>query len=139
MLRHYTDLSTNHQLGSHFFRFLGVHCEHLENSIKHLWVEQAPCKMNIFCLTGHSHQKWPTNLCCMIERPRAFDFCFKASVCELLGDEYSINWLLSARMAPIRYSDGHHNLSSFPHLVNLLPASLACPPPAHPPQLMGAM
>ena len=35
--------------------------------------------------------------------------------------------------APIRDSDGHHNLSSFPHLVNLLPASLACPPPAHPP------
>ena len=29
-----------------------------------------------------------------------------------------------------RDSDGHHNLSSFPHL---LPASLARPPPAHPP------
>ena len=25
-------------------------------------------------------------------------FCFKASVCELLGDEYLISWLLSARM-----------------------------------------
>ena len=52
----------------------------------------------LVCLTGHSHQKWPTNLCCMTERPSVFDFCFKASLCELLGDEYLISWLLSARM-----------------------------------------
>ena len=65
----------------------------LENSIKRSWVEQA-----LQNLTGHSHQKWPTNLCCMTERPRVFAFCFKASVCELLGDEYLISWSLSARM-----------------------------------------
>ena len=40
------------------------------------------------------------HLGCMteLERPRAFNFCFKASLCELLGDEYLISWLLSARM-----------------------------------------
>ena len=72
--------------------------EHLENSIKCLWVEQALQNEHFFCLTGHSHQKWPANLCCMTKRTRPFGFCFKASVYELLGDKYSISWLLSARM-----------------------------------------
>ena len=34
-------LSRNHQLGSHFLSMLFADSEHLENSIKHLWVEQA--------------------------------------------------------------------------------------------------
>ena len=90
--------------------------------------------MNIFCLTGHSHQKWPTNLCCMTERPRAFAFCFKASVCELLGDEYLISWLISARMhlsgtaMDITISPLSH--TSLTYCPLRLPA---CPPPTHPP------
>ena len=89
--------------------------------------------MNIFCLTGHSHQKWPTNLCCMTERPRVFAFCFKASVYELLGDEYLISWLLSARMhlsgtaMDITISPLSHTWLTYCPLC--LPAR---PPPTHP-------
>ena len=131
-------LSTNHQLGSHFFRFLGVHrcCLQTVNiqrtpSSAHGW--SKPCKMNIFCLIGHSHQKWPTNLCCMTERPRAFNFCFKASVCELLGDEYSISWLLSARMH-LSGTAIHITISPLSHTqLTYCPLRLpAHPPPTHP-------
>ena len=107
-------------------------CEHLENSIKRSWVEQA-LQNEHFCLTGHSHQKWPTNLCCMTERPRVFAFYFKASVCELLGDEYLISWLLSARMhlsgtaMDITISPLSHTWLTY--CLLRLPAR---PPPTHP-------
>ena len=93
----------------------------------------SPAKWTLFCLTGHSHQKWPTNLCCMTERPSAFAFCFKASVCELLGDEYLISWLLSARMhlsrtaMDITTSPPSHTWLTYCPLR--LPAR---PPPTHP-------
>ena len=88
-------MARNHQVGSHFFRFLGVQdSEHLENSIKCSWVEQALQNEHFL----FNRPLPPTNLCCMTKRPKPFGFCFKASVYELLGDEYLISWLLSARM-----------------------------------------
>ena len=89
--------------------------------------------LSFFRLTGHSHQKWPTNLCCMTERPRVFAFCSKASVCELLGDEYLISWSLSARMhlsgtaMDITISPLSHTWLTYCPLR--LPAR---PPPTHP-------
>ena len=106
--------------------------EHLENSIKCSWVEQA-LQNEHFCLTGHSHQKWPTNLCYMTKRTRPFGFCFKASVCELLGDEHLISWLLSARMhvsgtvMDITISPLSH--TSLTYCPLCLPVR---PPPTHP-------
>ena len=93
---------------------------------------------SFFCLTGHSHQKWPTNLCCMTERPRAFAFCFKASVCELLGDEYLISWSLSARMH-LSGTAMDITISPLSHtwLTYCLLRLPACPCP--PTRLMGAM
>ena len=68
--------------------------EHLENSIKRSWVEQAlqnerfvfnrplpPEMANQFMLHGKENED--------------IRFRFKASVCELLGDEYLISLLLS--------------------------------------------
>ena len=88
--------------------------------------------MNIFCLTGHSHQKWQTNLCCMTKRMKPFGFCFKASVCELLGDEYLISWLLLARMH-VSGTAMHITISPFSHTsFTYCPLCLpAHPPPTH--------
>ena len=78
-------------------------------------------------------QKWPTNLCCMTERPRVFAFCFKTSVCELLGDEYLISWLLSARMH-LSGTAMDITISPFSHTwLTYCPLRLpAHPPPTHP-------
>ena len=107
-------------------------CEHLENSIKHSWVEQA-LQNEHFLFDRPLPPKMATNLCCMTERPSAFAFCFKASVCELLGDKYSISWLLSARMhlsgtaMDITISPLSHTWLTYCPLR--LPAH---PPPTHP-------
>ena len=89
--------------------------------------------MNIFCLTGHSHQKWPTNLCCMTERLSVLDFCFEASLCELLGDEYLISWLLLARMH-VSGTAMHTTISPLSHTsLTYCPLRLpARPLPTHP-------
>ena len=106
--------------------------EHLENSIKRSWVEQALQNEHFFCLTGHSHQKWPTNLCCMTKRTKPFSFCFKASVCELLGDEYLISWLLLARMH-VSGTAMHITISPLSHTsFTYCPLRLPARPP-HPP------
>ena len=106
--------------------------EHLENSIKHLWVEQA-LQNEHFLFNRPLPPKMANNLCCMTKRmsSRPFSFCFKASVCELLGDEYLISWLLSARMH-VSETVMHITISLSHTSLTYCPLRLpARPPPTH--------
>ena len=46
----------------------------------------------------HAHQKMSDYFMLHWKEPRAFGFCIKVSVCELLWGEYLIRWHISARM-----------------------------------------
>ena len=104
-------------------------CEHLENSIKRSWVEQA-LQINIFLFDRPLPPKMANQF---MLHDRETEGCFKASVCELLGDEYLISWLLSARMhlsgtaMDITISPLSHTWLTYCPLR--LPAR---PPPTHP-------
>ena len=86
-------LSRNHQLTSMLFG----DSEHLENSIKCSWVEQA-LQNERFLFNRPPPPKMANQFMLHDKENEDIRFCFKASVCELLGDEYLISWLRSARM-----------------------------------------
>ena len=93
-------LSTNHQLGSHFFRFLGVHadCEHLENSIKRSWVEQALQNENLLFDRPLPPKMANQFMLHAYDRDQVYSIFALRPHCELLEDKYLISWLLLARM-----------------------------------------
>ena len=89
--------------------------------------------MNVFCLTGQSHQTWPTNLCCMTRERGHLVFALRPQP-ELLGDEYLISWLLLARMhvsgipMHITISPISHTSFTYSYCPLRLPT---CPLPTH--------
>ena len=75
--------------------------------------------MNNFCLTSkNGHQ--------FMLHDKGFDFCFKASVCELLENEYLISWLLLARML-VSGTAMHITILPLSH-TSFTTACFACPP-----------